>query len=87
MASVLSIFTSNELRKEWQSARRKLKASKIPFIHAVGFESGLIVVTLLFTAWFLSISFVEALAPKARLLIFFFSTIALNLQHDSHQPY
>jgi uncharacterized membrane protein len=56
--------------------------------HAIGFEAGLIVMTIPAIAWFLQVSLLTALIIEAGFLVFFFFyTTGFNWVYDRWQPY
>jgi uncharacterized membrane protein len=56
--------------------------------HALGFELGMLVITLPLLAWYLSISWLEAVVLEASFLVFIiFYTFIFNWLYDRYQPY
>ncbi len=57
-------------------------------IHAVGFELGMIAITLPVIAWYLNITWIAALILEAGFLIFILVyTLIFNILYDRYQPY
>ncbi|WP_394200204.1 PACE efflux transporter [Shewanella waksmanii] len=53
-------------------AERSSRTVMMRIVHTLGFEAGIIVVTLPVVAWFLGISLLSALVLEAAFLVFFF---------------
>ena len=67
---------------------RQHRSFALRVLHSVGFEGGLIFISLPTIAWFLQISFLEALMLEAGLLVFFLVyTMGFNWLYDRLQPY
>lgn len=57
-------------------------------LHTLGFEGGLIFITIPVISWFLSISILQALLLEAGFLLFFlFYATGFNWFYDRVQPY
>ena len=67
----------------------RLKRSlAIRCIHAVGFELGMIVITLPVIAWYLNITWLSAITLEAGFLVFILVyTVIFNWIYDRYQPY
>ena len=62
---------------------REQRSLKIRMLHTIGFEGGLVFVTVPAVAWFLNISILAALALEAGFLVFFFIyAILFNWGYD-----
>jgi len=65
-----------------------VRDTRVRLIHAVGFESGLILIVVPLAAWWLGISLWEALVLDIGLLLFFLPyTYAYNLVYDRLRGY
>tara|TARA_R110002153_G_scaffold68547_8_gene182035 strand:+ start:15808 stop:16239 length:432 start_codon:yes stop_codon:yes gene_type:complete len=61
---------------------------KVRVAHAVGFESGMIVIALPVLAWYLNISWLAAVTLEAGFLVFILIyTLVFNWLYDRYQPY
>lgn len=62
---------------------RPERSMSIRILHTLGFEGGLIFITVPTVAWFLGISLLQALALEAGFLVFFFFyAVAFNWSYD-----
>lgn len=65
------------------SVPREQRSLKTRILHTLGFEGGLVFVTVPAVAWFLNISLLAALALEAGFLVFFFFyAMAFNWSYD-----
>ncbi|MCF1427370.1 MAG: PACE efflux transporter [Shewanella sp.] len=65
------------------AVQREQRSLKTRILHTMGFEGGLVFVTVPVVAWFLNISILAALALEAGLLVFFFFyAILFNWGYD-----
>lgn len=68
--------------------KRNQRNIKIRILHTLGFEGGLIFLTVPTIAWWLSIGLLEAAMLEAGFLVFFFFyATAFNWGYDRLQPY
>lgn len=67
---------------------REQRSLTTRIIHTFGFEGGLIFVTVPTVAWFLNMSYMQALMLEAGFLVFFFFyATGFNWLYDRFQPY
>ena len=67
---------------------RVARGMAIRMTHAIGFELGMVVITLPVLAWFLDITWLAATILEAGFLIFIlFYTLLFNWLYDRYQPY
>lgn len=72
----------------WFGSNRNERSMIVRVVHSVGFEGGLVFITVPVTAWFLEISLWQAVALELGFLIFFFFyTTGFNWVYDKIQPY
>ncbi|EGQ9881979.1 TPA: PACE efflux transporter [Vibrio vulnificus] len=90
----LSIFTIiwnyiyNQYFDQWFGENRAERGLKMRLLHTLGFEGGLIFITIPVISWFLSISLLQALLLEAGFLLFFlFYATGFNWFYDRVQPY
>ncbi|NUW72983.1 PACE efflux transporter [Vibrio mediterranei] len=90
----MSLFTVvwnylyNVLFDRYIPGERSKRSLLLRIGHAVGFEAGLIVMTIPAIAWFLQVSLLTALIIEAGFLVFFFFyTTGFNWVYDRWQPY
>ncbi|MGL1006961.1 PACE efflux transporter [Vibrio vulnificus] len=90
----LSIFTViwnyiyNQYFDQWFGANRAERGLKMCLLHTLGFEGGLIFITIPVISWFLSISILQALLLEAGFLLFFlFYATGFNWLYDRVQPF
>lgn len=70
------------------SQDRTQRSLSMRVAHALGFEGGLIFITVPVVAWYLSISLGSAMILEAGFLVFFFIyALAFNWWFDKYQPY
>ncbi|MGR5205405.1 PACE efflux transporter [Vibrio sp. PNB22_8_1] len=73
---------------KWFGSNREERSLAMRIGHTIGFEGGLIFITIPVIAWFLKITLLQALALEAGFLIFFlFYTTGFNWAYDKLQPY
>ncbi|MGR5238203.1 PACE efflux transporter [Vibrio alfacsensis] len=73
---------------KWFGANREERSLAMRIGHTVGFEGGLIFITIPVIAWFLQITLLQALALEAGFLVFFlFYATGFNWGYDKVQPY
>ncbi|MDF2152462.1 PACE efflux transporter [Vibrio sp. CAU 1672] len=73
---------------KWFGANREERGLAMRIGHTVGFEGGLIFITIPVIAWFLQITLLQALALEAGFLVFFlFYATGFNWAYDRVQPY
>lgn len=67
---------------------RNERSLKTRLLHTVGFEGGLIFITVPTIAWFLQMTIPQALMLEAGFLVFFFFyATGFNWMYDRYQPY
>lgn len=83
--AILWNLTFNYGFEMWEKRRRQAGRSLgIRILHAVGFEGGLVIFLVPLIAWWLDVSFIEALILDLGLLAFFlFYTFAFNWIFDT----
>ncbi|NOJ20768.1 PACE efflux transporter [Vibrio jasicida] len=73
---------------KWFGSNREERSLMVRIGHTVGFEGGLIFITIPVIAWFLQITLLQALALEAGFLIFFlFYATGFNWVYDKVKPY
>jgi uncharacterized membrane protein len=73
---------------KWFGSNREERSLMMRIGHTIGFEGGLIFITIPVIAWFLQITLLQALALEAGFLIFFlFYATGFNLAYDRIQPF
>ena len=78
----------NSVFDRWFGAERQQRGLIVRVLHTLGFEGGVIVLTLPVVAWVLQITWLQALALEAGFLIFFlFYAMAFNYGYDKLQPF
>ncbi|MCC8256443.1 PACE efflux transporter, partial [Vibrio campbellii] len=72
---------------KWFGSNREERSLAMRIGHTLGFEGGLIFLSIPVIAWFLEITLLQALALEAGFLIFFlFYATGFNLAYDKIQP-
>lgn len=83
--AILWNFAFNHGFELWEKHRKQQGRSLgVRVLHAVGFEGGLVIFLVPVLAWWLDVSFIEALILDLGLLVFFlFYTFAFNWVFDA----
>lgn len=72
----------------WFGGERIQRGLMMRISHTLGFEGGLLLITIPFVGWFLQMSLLETLALEAVFITFFlFYTLGFNWLYDKYQPY
>ncbi|EKK9985336.1 PACE efflux transporter [Vibrio vulnificus] len=89
--SIFAVFWNyiyNQYFDQWFGVNRAERGLKMRLLHTLGFEGGLIFITIPVISWFLSISILQALLLEAGFLLFFlFYATGFNWLYDRVQPY
>ncbi len=73
---------------KWFGSNREDRSLAMRIGHTLGFEGGLIFLSIPVIAWFLQITLLQALALEAGFLIFFlFYATGFNWAYDKIQPF
>lgn len=81
-------YVYNWLFDSWFGPNRESRTLLIRIIYSIGFEGGMILLTIPAIAWFLEISFIQAFLLEAGFLVFILIyTIVYNWIYDKTQPY
>ncbi|PFG55919.1 putative membrane protein [Vibrio sp. ES.051] len=73
---------------KWFGGDRSERSLAMRLGHSIGFEGGLIIITIPVIAWFLEMTFLQALMLEAGFLVFFlFYTTGFNWLYDKVQPF
>ena len=73
---------------KWFGSNREKRSLTMRIGHTLGFEGGLIFLSIPVIAWFLKITLLQALALEAGFLVFFlFYAMGFNWTYDKIQPF
>ncbi|WP_341664229.1 PACE efflux transporter [Vibrio sp.] len=73
---------------KWFGSNREKRSLTMRVGHTLGFEGGLIFLSIPVIAWFLKITLLQALAIEAGFLVFFlFYAMGFNWTYDKIQPF
>ncbi|HCG6131153.1 TPA: PACE efflux transporter [Vibrio parahaemolyticus] len=72
---------------KWFGSNRADRSLAMRLGHTIGFEGGLIFISIPVIAWFLEITFFQALMLEAGFLVFLFYATGFNWLYDKVQPF
>tara|TARA_R110000751_G_scaffold307898_2_gene434367 strand:+ start:148305 stop:148721 length:417 start_codon:yes stop_codon:yes gene_type:complete len=81
-------YIYNIVFDKWVGQNRIERGGWVRIFHALGFELGMVVITLPALTWYLNISWLAAVTLEAGFLIFILIyTFVFNWLYDRYQPY